>query len=532
MKIKYFALSLLACVGMMSCSNNDDLAGDDGQKGDGDINAAYLAININNVGGTGTRAGGFDDGSDAENEVTSVRFYFFNSDGSACTVNQGANYKDITSAQMENETSSDNIEEISNTILVLDGITGQAPSTMVTVVNPPASLTGNQNLSALKATVADYAANCTESGKFVMSNSVYADGTTAVCETPVGAFLRSSEEDAEATPVNVYVERVVAKVKVTFSGAEQAGNMYLVEGTDGQDGAVYAKVLGWDIVGKINKSNLLKSIDPSGWASSLSGFTWNDAANHRSYWAVTPTGDGVSINNTFKFTDLDNAAGTSVYTQELTPTSAITDVVNNSAAKIVVAVQLVNKDGNAVPRYEYLGGSYASADAILAIVAPNFSQYWVSTGENTYRQLSTADLEFKSGAALNDNATYNAYPQVKSGVTLYTKSGEQYTPVSDLTSVNTALKAYNARIWTEGKCYYTTTIKHLGTSGVPQYGVVRNHVYQVNISDIAGIGTPVYDPDNDEVTPVVPSDEKSYLAATVNVLAWKVVSSDVTLGGN
>lgn len=92
MKIKYFALSLLACVGMMSCSNNDDLAGDDGQKGDGDINAAYLAININNVGGTGTRAGGFDDGSDAENAVTSVRFYFFNSDGSACTVNQEANY--------------------------------------------------------------------------------------------------------------------------------------------------------------------------------------------------------------------------------------------------------------------------------------------------------------------------------------------------------------------------------------------------------------------------------------------------------
>lgn len=532
MKIKYFALSLLACVGMMSCSNNDDLAGDDGQKVDGDINAAYLAVNINNVGGTGTRANGFEDGVDAENAVTSVRFYFFNSDGSACTVNQGTNYKDITNAQMQNEASSDNIEEISNTILVLDGITGQTPSTMVTVINPPASLTGNKALAQLKAAVADYATSCTTSGTFVMSNSVYADGTTAVCETPVGSFLRNSQEDAEASPVNVYVERVVAKVKVTFSGAEKADNQYLVEGTADQDGAVYAKVIGWDVVGEINQSNLLKSIDPSGWTSSLSGFTWNDAANHRSYWAVTPTGGSTSVDNSFKYSELTNAAGASVYTQENTPTSAITDVVNNSAAKVVVAVQLVDKDGNAVPRYEYLGGSYASADAILAIVAPNFSQYWVSTGENTYRQLSTADLEFKSGAALNDNATYNAYPQVKSGVTLYTESDGQYTPVSDLTAVNTALKAYNARIWTEGKCYYTTTIKHLGTSGIPQYGVVRNHVYQVNISDIQGFGTPVYDPNNDEVTPVVPTDEKSYLAATVNVLAWKVVGSDVTLGGN
>ena len=63
-----------------------------------------------------------------------------------------------------------------------------------------------------------------------------------------------------------------------------------------------------------------------------------------------------------------------------------------------------------------------------------------------------------------------------------------------------------------------------------KYGVVRNHVYKVNISDIVGMGTPVYDPDNDEITPIVPSDEKSYLAAQINVLAWKVVGSDVTLG--
>lgn len=84
MKVKYFALSLLACVGMMSCSNNDDLAGDDGQKGDGDARS-YVAVNILNTNSDGTRVAGadYEDGKGNENKITSARFYFFKSDGSA-----------------------------------------------------------------------------------------------------------------------------------------------------------------------------------------------------------------------------------------------------------------------------------------------------------------------------------------------------------------------------------------------------------------------------------------------------------------
>lgn len=537
MKAKYLALSLLACVGMASCSDSDNLVGDDGQGSAGDINAAYLAVNINNVGtpGTSRADGDFVDGSKEENQVDKIRFYFFNSDGSPCTVDAGNSYKEVQSPQMGNENSDANIEKISATILVLSNISGQAPSTMVTVVNPPSSLTGNPTLTTLKSTLADYATSCTTAGTFVMSNSVYADGTTAVCETPVGAFLRSSQTAAEAAPVDVYVERVVAKVTVSFSGANKETNQYLVSGTADTESAIYAKVIGWGLVGTINKSYLLKNIDPSGWTTSLSGFNWNDALNHRSYWATTPsTPTDATIDNTFKYGDLTAAAGTSLYTQENTPTAAITDVVNNQAVKVVVAAQLVDKDGNAVPRIEYLGGTYASLNDVLNLIAPNFSQYWVKTDDTNYSQLRTQDLEFKSGTSLGDGAaSYYAYPQVKSGVTLYKKNNENssYTPLTgeELATVNSSLKAYHALVWTNGKCYYTTTIQHLGTSGIPKYGVVRNHVYQVNITDIEGMGTPVYDPDNDEITPTVPKDENTYLAARVNVLAWKVVASDVTL---
>lgn len=65
---------------VMSCSSSDDLNG-----GGADANdKSYLAIRINNVGsvaGSRAAAGDYSDGTADENHIESVRFYFFNSDG-------------------------------------------------------------------------------------------------------------------------------------------------------------------------------------------------------------------------------------------------------------------------------------------------------------------------------------------------------------------------------------------------------------------------------------------------------------------
>ena len=57
---------------------------------------------------------------------------------------------------------------------------------------------------------------------------------------------------------------------------------------------------------------------------------------------------------------------------------------------------------------------------------------------------------------------------------------------------------------------------------------MRNHSYQVTIQNIKGFGTPVYDPKK-EIDPMIPSDENTYLAASIKVLSWRVVSSKVNL---
>lgn len=541
MKLKYLALGLLTCVGMTSCSNDDSVNEGGQQGGDENINAAYLAVNIMNVGGTPTRADDFEDGTGDESKVTSVRFYFFDGSGNASNVIQNVtgkvNFADKTADELgmtNSGTATDNVTAISKAVVVLNGLNGNVPSSMVAIVNPTTDLGGtSKSLSDLKKITADYSStDLTASGKFVMSNSVYANGTTAVCEIPISEYLRNSATAAENAPVNVYVERAVAKVTVTFTGADvPTNNRYLVSDASAAE-KVYAEVVGWGIVGATDKGNLLKSINPSDWNTNLSWTSWNDAANFRSYWA-TSTG---TVSNKFSYNSLVKKPGDNVYTQEHTPTAAITDIVDNDLTKIVVAAKLVDGSGNAKAIYKYLGSdSYTSEGDILTLVANDFNgDYFTKRGES-YSDLAPGDLELKTGTELGQGSanTYKVYPQVRADVTLYTKNAQGgYEQVTDQSTINNILKAYFAEVWKDGMCYYTTTIEHLATSGIAKYGVVRNHVYKVNITDIQGFGTPVYDGNEEIEKPVVPTDDLSYLAAQINVLAWKVVSKDVTLGGS
>ena len=111
---------------------------------------------------------------------------------------------------------------------------------------------------------------------------------------------------------------------------------------------------------------------------------------------------------------------------------------------------------------------------------------------------------------------------------LYVKDGETYKTVSK-DDVNADLAKEEALFRTAGSTYYYTPIKHLGSEGkLGEYGIVRNHSYQVTIQNIQGYGTPVYDPDK-VIDPMIPSDDNTYLAARINVLSWRVVSSNVNL---
>ena len=90
-----------------------------------------------------------------------------------------------------------------------------------------------------------------------------------------------------------------------------------------------------------------------------------------------------------------------------------------------------------------------------------------------------------------------------------------------------------ALLYTNGQTYYFIDIEHLGTAAA-KYGVVRNHVYQIDIESIKGYGSPVYNGfgyivDFPDVPEYPEEDDGSYVAAKINILSWKVVQQGVNI---
>lgn len=554
MKLSRFLVGTLACTLFAACSNEENSAINSGQE-EGQL--SYVAVNIVNANPTGSRVDGgeYEDGDPDENEITNARFYLFKENGNAYELANSveewsANYveKDLSGTPFDPE--DDNVEEIVNATLVFQGKDQELPASIVAILNPPTTLgTSKLSLSDLQQKIDNYGAST--KGNFIMTNSVYATGTTEkkeVVATDIVGKVAQNEKDAEANPVDIYVERVLAKVRVTFSNADKE-NQYKVS-EDGEP-AVYAKILGWAVTRTADKSNLLKDIDPT-WDNTTLGFTWNDEPFHRSYWATTPTTVTLGkksqdeIINDQKPATPEGATNISVqrYCQENTKADEHTEVV--------VVAQLVNEEGNPNPIYKYFGEEHDSEEDILTLIANKYNNVYYTRTDGTslpeggteyeYESFITPDnIHFEATTPETGGKDYEAIAQLDddalNGVTIYienpdyTGSNEKYIELADAeATINEELAKNPAQIATEGYVYYYTPIKHLGTTtgSTGEYGVVRNHIYDVTISDIKGYGTPIFDPDKD-IDTTHPSNEEVYIAARINVLSWRVVSSDVTL---
>ena len=95
-----------------------------------------------------------------------------------------------------------------------------------------------------------------------------------------------------------------------------------------------------------------------------------------------------------------------------------------------------------------------------------------------------------------------------------------------------------ARVYTDGKCYYYVNIDQTpvatdnGYTGDGKFeGVIRNHIYDLTLNSISGIGTPVFKPE-DVIIPQTPTDETLwFLGARINVLKWRLVKQTVDFTG-
>lgn len=562
-----------ACVALMmtACASDKDEIGGGTKPGS---DPQYLAVNIVNVGATPTtRAAGYENGTAEESAIKKVRFYFFNGDGSPYLIKnpgmgvEGGGDKNWLEASPADDTTSgtpSQIEKITQTVLVINGVQSAAPAAIVAVVNPgtveATTLQNEKGGDVMRLSELRYSAVGSQfykkdaKGKvsdFVMSNSVYVNAGEDVCASLVAGHVTTSAETAKAKPVDIYVERVVAKVTADVdneafergNGTNWEADKYGTKKPVGKSGDydVYAVIEGWGLANENGKAEVEKQVNKT-WADGTLGFTpWTTADFHRCFWEKSVafdagTGGNQPVNPTFN--QLKAKMRDVLYTLPNTPENKVTDLKNNDLTKLAVAATLKYKDASNNWHYaeicRYNGVSILGIDNLKRQVALTFSQYYTSTDGATYTQLSKDDINFKDPDATTQQ--YLVTPTLAdahAGTKYYTKTNTGTTPTFrevNKADVLAAIEADKAEIRRDGRAYYYVPIKHLGGTGeLAEYGIVRNHFYKITLTGIKGFGTPVYDPDK-VVDPIVPTYENTYLAARVQVLQWRVVNQNASLG--
>ena len=587
---KFYSLALAGALMLGACSSSDDLK-DGGATAN--VGKSYIAVNIKSVGtaGAGTRADGdypqgggtYEDGTENEGAISKVRFFFFNSDGSAYIMkNKNVNYLELLDASVSSAGDAGHLQTIegkTTAMLVIEGETKTAPAYMVAVVNPQTLLKLEDKAyresqlrdeftdkSFVKITT-DGTGN-KQYGGFVMSNSVYAENGARVCASSVSGHVEANRDDATNNPVDIYVERVVAKATTTvntdegwkkITSGDDEGKYKIKVGKINIDAEhekdVYAVVQGWGLADENETAELEKQIDvtSNNWTSAILGIDpWTSPDYHRCFWSssvpFTPKGGTNPIVN-HKFSDFTTQFGTTpLYTCPNTPTyeEYNTQKINekpydNTLTKVLVAAKLVyyDDDNNSHPAdiCKYRGMQILGAKNVLTQVAKDYSDYWTvdKNDPNKHILLAPEDLEYTRTdlAGADPLKSYEVRPVLKANVKVYKKKSDgsgSFEATDSNDELNALLAQSPVQVRKEGMTYYYTPIRHLAQNKTEMgyYGVVRNHSYRITINTISGFGTPVYNPD-EIIVPVIPKDTETFLAARINVLSWRVVTSNVDL---
>ena len=528
MKTRGLFLSALMMGAVMVGCSNEEVVENKFQTPDG--NEYFMAVNFFGS-GAGSRAA--EDYAAAEGDEATVNnavFYFLDENGNSCAdpYTHGA----LTLGESTHHADSDDKE--STPIIVMKNPTA-TPASIVVLLNVPKDFVAANytSLSALQGIAGDYVGNA---NGFVMSNSVYADASNnVIIGAPVSAEniyetkedLQVGLENNSATAVPVHVERVLAKVKVVNNVAAEDVSETTIDLTsateDGQtatteDVAIKVTIDGWWLDNAKDQSYMVKNLNPSVFDATATW--WNDAANLRSYWAESYASANLENGS------WDSHVTTDIYCHENTG--------ENPTQLVVAATLSVGEDeGTTLVRWR---NTYYTEEGFKIAYINYFNstnKYYYKTSEETYEIITADMIDFAVNTNEDDDVTakdYEAIVTLNTEETIYTVTGEGESQVATevaAETVNEALGSATVKYWNGGKTYYYVPINHLAASG--ENAIVRNHVYTLNLNSVAGLGTPVANPEKVIIPTKVEDDTLSYITASVYVLKWRTVSQEVAL---
>lgn len=561
MKLRNLMWGACACILVAGCSN-DDVAVENSQSNivqeDGQ---AYMNVRVTMGNGLGSRAeeGEYAQGETEEQTIHSIYFVFYDDNGNWVANGIPAENTNVS------EGTDDNIDAIADAVVALSLSEGSPyPTQVVAYVNIPnaATLFGGKDLgdvntnsgstgeskdgTGARATVltGEGATVASTTTGFMMTNSTYLnEGGTEQIATPVSRnnFFDTEEAAKEANPVDIYVERLAAKVSITNNATAQ--DVTTVGGYK-----LHFNAEGFALSGTNTQEYYLKHIQTA-WSAWTWG--WNEPDDYRCFWAEDPNYSAENAATGLEHVSYDAAASmeSPQYCMENTMVGTVGGEFNTTTYLLLVGYYSVvdeNDDpvvltanGNDGNLYMYNGTAYLSTELVKRLLDeiqqkdPTLLAYIANTGtdaaDHPYVQAGADAYELVTTGG--DEVT-TVKLQLKNGeyyTTTNLSEADAYTQISDYDKFNTDLAGAVAGTingYNEGKAYFAMPIEHFGgqeDDATGTYGIVRNHSYQLTITQVSGLGEGVFQPEK----PIIPSDEQKtyYMAARLNVLSWKTVGN-------
>ena len=334
---------------------------------------------------------------------------------------------------------------------------------------------------------------------YYMSSSVYydtnSDDNAATWYTPI-VKIYGTENDAKAdqeTATVIPVERLVAQLNITKSGEQIKDDYFEVVGVDNDlvEGSVKFKPTNVFITNKQTTGYTIKHLYDYDDVVARIGTTWafNDTDNKRSFVArgydAAPT--PVKANN------MPNTLWTNNTTYAFDRRGA---TMQEATAVIVAGVyEIYDKEGN--------------------MVVGNEKDFWLVAENGKY-------------AIYTDEAAAMIAMGEPEGELVQSKDGNgKWTGWMKLASGKTPMRC---KVFHLGRGYYSKAIERVDpTDKAAYYNIVRNHIYNLTVSQITGIGTgiPTDDTDIVPVPPTDPSEPDYYMHMSVQVLPWTTVNQNI-----
>ena len=481
MKLNRFILPAMAvtmAVGYTSCNDEVDEKNNVvtcPQEDYGQLLKVRLHLNGNSA--TRGTDNGFVNGTEQENHIKQLTLTFYDENGKYISCNT------LTE------------DEIGAGLLVVSTKSEVQPAKLLAWANLEGAATTMAGLSFREAVAKTSDAYKGMNGYFVMTSSSYMSNGTVVYGSEITSANTALTPDAviEASAVDVYLERIAAKV--TINKNDQISVDLPTYNNEG----VTFELKGMALNGTNKSSYMVKNISDYGFDLNRWSTAWNVADLCRSYWATDPNyiEEGSNL-EAYKYLTYNEIASNNELTEYCLENTSGNETFNIQNATHVLIVGQYTLEGVRKGSNLYLyNGKLMTAKSYKSLVHNKYP-YYTAEGSNFVALDNSKYVITRNGQMGNNAANVKIQLNLAEDATVYKIVNGAYVSMT-LAEANAELaKEPDGIKYGQGKCYYAAPIQHLGLQGeVGEYGVVRNHFYQITIASIKSFGSGIWDPGTD-----------------------------------